>query len=163
MQENTFDRIRATIVNTSVLPKLTFEDIKPESTMESLHQDSLDGIELIMAFEEEFGIDINDDDAVKIKDVKALVDYINGAAPSPRRPTEQERKDEAWFEEFKGRCVSCERARPSTRKNEMLCDWRKAWNRGLPDRPGGMRDTEPVPKLFGCVYYVRADKARREN
>lgn len=160
MQENTFDRIRAVFVNTSLFPKLTFEDVKLDSTLESLHMDSLDGIEMIMALEEEFKIDIDDIEAEKLNDVQALVDLVNKSEPVKRTQAEL---DEAWFTEFAGRCVSCERARPSpARKDEMLCNWRKAWNRGLPDRPSGMRDEEPVHKLFGCIYYVRADQARRD-
>ena len=42
-----------------------------------LGADSLDAVELIMRLEEEFGIDIPDDDAEKITTVQAAVDYIN--------------------------------------------------------------------------------------
>ena len=38
--------------------------------------DSLDTVELIMAFEEEFDIEIPDEDAQKIKTVKDVMDYI---------------------------------------------------------------------------------------
>jgi acyl carrier protein len=38
--------------------------------------DSLDIVELVMAFEEAFGLDIPDEDAEKIKTVKDAVDYI---------------------------------------------------------------------------------------
>ena len=41
-----------------------------------LGADSLDTVELIMAFEEEFGIEISDEDAEKIKRVKDAVEYI---------------------------------------------------------------------------------------
>ncbi|MBC2850795.1 acyl carrier protein [Cetobacterium sp. 8H] len=44
--------------------------------VEDLGADSLDTVELIMAFEEEFDIEIPDTDAEKIKTVKDVVDYI---------------------------------------------------------------------------------------
>lgn len=46
------------------------------SFVEDLGADSLDTVELIMAFEEEFGIEISDEDAEKIKRVKDAVEYI---------------------------------------------------------------------------------------
>ncbi len=53
------------------------EQIKLESNfIDDLGADSLDTVELIMSFEEEFGIEIPDTDAEKIKTVKDVVDYI---------------------------------------------------------------------------------------
>ena len=46
------------------------------SFADDLGADSLDTVELIMAFEEEFGVEIPDDEAEKIKTVKDVVDYI---------------------------------------------------------------------------------------
>lgn len=46
------------------------------SFVEDLGADSLDTVELVMAFEEEFGIEISDEDAEKIKTVKDAVVYI---------------------------------------------------------------------------------------
>ena len=43
---------------------------------EDLDADSLDAVELIMAVEEEFDIEIPDDKAVEIKTVQDIVDYI---------------------------------------------------------------------------------------
>lgn len=43
---------------------------------EDLEADSLDLVELIMAFEDEFGGEISDDDAQKIKTVGQAVDYL---------------------------------------------------------------------------------------
>ena len=43
---------------------------------EDLEADSLDLVELIMAFEEEFGGEISDEDAQKIETVGQAVDYI---------------------------------------------------------------------------------------
>lgn len=46
------------------------------SFVEDLGADSLDIVELVMAFEEGFDLDIPDEDAEKIKTVKDAVDYI---------------------------------------------------------------------------------------
>ncbi len=47
------------------------------SFIEDLGADSLDTVELVMAFEEEFGIEISDEDAEKIKTVRDAVSYID--------------------------------------------------------------------------------------
>jgi acyl carrier protein len=46
------------------------------SFMEDLGADSLDTVELVMALEEEFDIEISDEDAEKIQTVQDAVDYI---------------------------------------------------------------------------------------
>lgn len=57
-------------------------DIKPEeATMEAsfvddLGADSLDTVELVMALEEEFDIEIPDEEAEKIRTIQQAVDYI---------------------------------------------------------------------------------------
>ncbi len=43
---------------------------------EDLGSDSLDCVELIMAFEEEFGLDISDEDSERITTVAGIVDYL---------------------------------------------------------------------------------------
>ncbi len=48
------------------------------SFIEDLGADSLDIVELIMAFEEAFDLDIPDEDAEKIGTVKDAIDYIEG-------------------------------------------------------------------------------------
>ena len=54
------------------------EDVTPEANfVEDLGADSLDTVDLVMAFEEEFGIEIPDEDAEKILTVQQAVDYIN--------------------------------------------------------------------------------------
>jgi acyl carrier protein len=53
------------------------DEVLPEASfVEDLGADSLDTVELIMAFEEEFGVEISDDEAEKIRKVKDAVDYI---------------------------------------------------------------------------------------
>lgn len=48
------------------------------SFIDDLGADSLDTVELIMAFEEEFGIEIPEEDAEKMSTVQNAVDYIAG-------------------------------------------------------------------------------------
>ena len=50
------------------------------SFIDDLGADSLDTVELVMAFEEEFGIEIPDEDAEKITRVKEAIDYIESHA-----------------------------------------------------------------------------------
>jgi acyl carrier protein len=46
------------------------------SFMDDLGADSLDTVELVMALEEEFDIEISDEDAEKIQTVQDAIDYI---------------------------------------------------------------------------------------
>jgi acyl carrier protein len=52
------------------------EVVMSASFVNDLGADSLDTVELVMAFEEEFGIEILDEDAEKIQTVGNAVDYI---------------------------------------------------------------------------------------
>ena len=47
------------------------------SFMDDLGADSLDTVELVMALEEEFDIEISDEDAEKIQTVQDAIDYIS--------------------------------------------------------------------------------------
>lgn len=52
-------------------------EVKSESSfIDDLGADSLDIVELVMAMEDEFGIEIPDEDAEKIKTVKDVAEYI---------------------------------------------------------------------------------------
>jgi acyl carrier protein len=54
------------------------EEVTPEANfVEDLGADSLDTVELVMALEEEFGIEIPDEDAEKIATVQNAIDYIS--------------------------------------------------------------------------------------
>ena len=48
------------------------------SFMDDLGADSLDTVELVMALEEEFDIEISDEDAEKIQTVKDAISYVKG-------------------------------------------------------------------------------------
>ena len=71
---STFDKVKDVIID-----KLGVEEdsIKSEAHfVNDLGADSLDTVELIMEFEEEFGIEIPVDDAEKITTVGSAVEYI---------------------------------------------------------------------------------------
>jgi acyl carrier protein len=54
------------------------DDVKPEASFrKDLEADSLDLVELIMAFEEEFDGEISDEEAQKITTVGEAIEYIN--------------------------------------------------------------------------------------
>jgi len=53
------------------------EQVTPEASfIEDLGADSLDTVELVMAFEEEFGAEIPDEEAEKLLTVGAVIDYL---------------------------------------------------------------------------------------
>ena len=80
----TFDRVKAIIVE-----QLGVEanEVTPEASItDDLGADSLDQVELVMAFETEFGIDIPDEEAEKIKtvgDAVAKIEAVNTAKDTP--------------------------------------------------------------------------------
>ena len=51
--------------------------VESASFIDDLGADSLDTVELVMAFEEEFGCEIPDEDAEKILTIKDAIDFIN--------------------------------------------------------------------------------------
>ena len=62
-----------------IIDKLGIEESKitvEARFIEDLGADSLDTVELIMQFEEEFDIEISDDDAAKLTTVRSSIDYI---------------------------------------------------------------------------------------
>ena len=59
------------------------EEVTPDASfVDDLGADSLDTVELVMAFEEEFGIEIPDDAAEKIQTVGDAIGFIKGNAKS---------------------------------------------------------------------------------
>jgi acyl carrier protein len=68
------DRVKKIIVDQLGVEE---ETVTPEASfVDDLGADSLDTVELVMALEEEFGIEIPDEDAEKIAKVKDAVEYI---------------------------------------------------------------------------------------
>lgn len=56
------------------------DQVNPEAKfVEDLGADSLDTVELVMAFEEEFDVEVPDEDAEKLQSVGDVVTYINNA------------------------------------------------------------------------------------
>ena len=53
------------------------DEVKTEASfVDDLGADSLDVVELVMALEEEFGLEISDEDAEKLRTVQQAIDYI---------------------------------------------------------------------------------------
>lgn len=76
--EQIYDRVKKIVAN-----QLGVDDTKVTETasfQNDLGADSLDTVELVMAFEEEFDLEIPDEDAETIRTVKDAVDYITTKA-----------------------------------------------------------------------------------
>ena len=74
---STFDKVKAIVVEQLGVDEA---EVTIDSTfIDDLGADSLDIVELIMAFEEEFNVENPDDVAEKIKTVKDTVEYIDSA------------------------------------------------------------------------------------
>ena len=59
------------------------EEVKPEASfIDDLGADSLDTVELIMALEEEFSVEIPDEDAEKMTKVGDAIKYVEEKAPA---------------------------------------------------------------------------------
>jgi acyl carrier protein len=75
-REDTQKKVVAIIAEKLSIPQ---ENITIEATFKDLGADSLDIVEIIMSFEEIFGIEIKDEDAEKIKTIGQAVDLINAS------------------------------------------------------------------------------------
>ncbi|MBR2523498.1 MAG: acyl carrier protein [Clostridiales bacterium] len=75
-REELFDSIKAMIVEQLGVDEATITE--DSSFIDDLNADSLDMVELVMAMEQEFDIEIPDDVAEKVSTVKDAIDYIKG-------------------------------------------------------------------------------------
>ncbi|MCX7641448.1 MAG: acyl carrier protein [Elusimicrobiales bacterium] len=74
-REAIFEEVKKLIADSM---RVEVSDIKEESKfIDDLGADSLDIVELVMAMESKFDIEIPDDDAQKIRTVGEAVDYLN--------------------------------------------------------------------------------------
>lgn len=71
--DDTFSKVADIIADKLGIEK---SRVTKEATMADLGADSLDLVEIIMKFEEQFGIEINDEDAEHMNNVGQVVDYI---------------------------------------------------------------------------------------
>ena len=75
MADNIADKVKDIIIQNLNVPE---EQVTPEAKfIEDLGADSLDTVELVMAFEEEFGIEVPDEEAENLLSVGQAVDFIS--------------------------------------------------------------------------------------
>ena len=74
---NTSERVKKIVVEHLGIEENKVND--SSSFIDDLGADSLDTVELVMAFEEEFEIEIPDDAAEKIQTIKDAIDFIEAA------------------------------------------------------------------------------------
>jgi acyl carrier protein len=75
MAENAEERLRKIIAEQLGVSE---EEVVPDASfIDDLNADSLEMVDLIISLEEEFGIQVSDEDAEKIKTVKDAIDYLN--------------------------------------------------------------------------------------
>jgi len=73
--ENAEERLRKMIAEQLGVSE---DEVVPDASfIDDLNADSLEMVDLIISLEEEFGIQVSDEDAEKIKTVKDAIDYLN--------------------------------------------------------------------------------------
>jgi len=76
MAENIAEKVTEIIVEQL---GVSADQVKPESNLiEDLGADSLDAVELVMAVEEEFGIEVPDEEAEKLRTVGDIISHVEG-------------------------------------------------------------------------------------
>jgi acyl carrier protein len=78
-KESIFHHLRAAIATQL---KVAEQDISLASTLTSLGVDSLDTVELIMRIEDDFNLEIADEDAEQFTSLESIVDYIYAQLPA---------------------------------------------------------------------------------
>ena len=73
MSQELIDRVAGVIARSQKIP---VESVTIDKTFEELKIDSLDGINLLFAFESEFDIEISDEDAAKLRSVRDAVEGV---------------------------------------------------------------------------------------
>ncbi len=121
------------------LPSIT----DPSACSISLGADSLDTVELVMAFEEAFSVEIPEDAAEKIATVKDAIDYIEKQKQPPDRPAEEGRSDAACGGDGHGHRLS---PRPRRRARVATPDQRRIRHRrdSRPSTPRTCRARSPA-------------------
>ena len=77
MAENIAEKVTEIIVEQL---GVSADQVKTESNLiEDLGADSLDAVELVMAVEEEFGIEVPDEEAEKLRSVGDIISHVEGA------------------------------------------------------------------------------------
>ena len=84
MFEQTAQRVIDVIVSTQ---KLDQDKVTIDSTFEELQIDSLDGLNIVFALENEFNIDIPDDKAKELSNVRQVAEQINALLESKAQPS----------------------------------------------------------------------------
>ena len=78
MTASTYERLKKIVIEQLGVDE---EQVTPEASfVDDLNADSLDLVELIMSLEEEFGAEISDEDAERIRTVQDAVDYVEERA-----------------------------------------------------------------------------------
>lgn len=79
------DRVLKVIATTKRIP---LEDVRPDSSFESLEIDSLDRLNILFGLESEFDIEINDEDAKHIENIPQMIEGITQLVQAnPKTPS----------------------------------------------------------------------------
>ena len=73
MDMDVYEKVKAIVVDQLGVDE---EDITPNTSFQALNADSLDIVELVMALEEEFNLDIADEEVENIKTIADVVKYV---------------------------------------------------------------------------------------
>lgn len=86
MAETIQDRVLRVIATTQRIP---LERVTPESTFEELGIDSMDSINILFDLESEFDIEINDEDAKKIRTIREMVEGVTYLVETKQSASQQ--------------------------------------------------------------------------